>query len=191
MKITKAAWEALSDTEKVKYEPSPDNADEYVLKAQAPPPSVSPQPKDEKAVGITREQADAEIQAAVTAATTAARTAFEKEEADKAAIEKGEYQKLYEEMKPKYEALEKEVTTLGGLIDSEIETRAAKLPDNLKKLYEIATDRDTKLTFLRNAGDIKGDLNDPPDPPPDEARQSTKEAKESAMAARQSTGVYS
>lgn len=153
------------------------------------PPKVDPPADPPKPKTPPVEDTDVKIKEAV----ETAKAEWEAEQQKKADEEKGEFENLYTDLKPKYEAIEKEVKQLRKIVDAEIKLREDKLSDDLKQLMPVTDDRAVKLEWLQKASGVKKVLGDPPNEPPDgadDARSDDEKLKE-AMEARVATGVYS
>ena len=172
-KISKAEFDALGADEQKKYAVSTDNEDEYVL--QAAPPADPPKPSEELTPAQKRAIA-AQLKEEKEAAVKEARANWELERKTEEDKKKGEFQKLYEELEPKYASLEQEVNALRAIVDAEIEQKASALPEELQPLYEmVGENRDSRLKWLQKASSLQpAKLGEAPPRPP---KPGTKEAE--------------
>ncbi len=156
-------------------------------------PANTPPAEEPKLTKEQQKAIDAQIKAATEAAVQAAEEKWKKEQEKADEEAKGEFEKLYNAMKPKFEAQEAELEMLRAIVDAEIQLKASKLPEELKPLYElVGDDREAQLKWLQKAGDFKGKLGDPaPDTPPEGTPKSAKERDAEALQTRAATGFYS
>lgn len=159
---------------------------------KATPKTVTP-PKDDDVKFDAKQQTavDAIVKTQVKTAIDAAKAEWEASQKKAEDEKKGEFQKLYTELQPKYEELEKEAVALRKVVDTEIEAKAKLLPEGLTALMPSGDDRIAKLDWLQKAGTFKGDLGAPPPEPPTPDKKTQQEEFKSAVAARKNTGLYS
>lgn len=154
-------------------------------------PKADPKPSDELTAS-QKANVQLQIDEAVKAAIATAQASWEasvKEAEDK---ERGEFEKLYNDLKPKHDNLEKQVAKLNKVVTAEIKAKVEKLPPSLKPLFDlVGDDQEAQLEFLQKASEVSGELGEPIETPPKSDKKKESELETEALAQRASTGLYS